>query len=180
MRKLIKKSQAMVELAILGPLVLVALGMLITYICKVNNDCYAIMQAFRGALAKSNTENKAVSFGTWHDPLMADATNPIVGKRTTSSGSAYAMWSICDAAENGQEDQKGSMWIKINYFPAYDISQAKGGGVEPRYLTWTSSTVNAGNNNGATYGSRSGGAGELMIYKIDKKYIFVQGRGHGR
>ncbi|MCF7907286.1 MAG: hypothetical protein K9L86_00195 [Candidatus Omnitrophica bacterium] len=170
-----KKAQAMVEMAILGPIVLVAVGMLVTYIAKVNNDQYALMAAFRYALAKSHAENKAVAYGTWDDRRMADATSPILGKKTTSSGAGYVLWAIPKVTGQGEDPKKG-MWMDVNRFPEYDLGeQASSGSVEPRYFTTTVSTVTAS----STSGGRHAGVVEAMIYKIDNKY-YGQARGHGR
>ncbi len=173
-----KKSQSMVEMAILGPLVLTALGFLVTYIAKVNNDQYALQAAFRYALAKSHQENKVVSYGTWDDRRMADATSPILGKKTTSSGAGYVMWAIPSVEGEGEDPETG-MWIDINRYPEYDISQLDSGSIEARYFTTTSSTVTAGSRQGAISTSRSAGVGEAMIYHIDEKMYVGQARGHG-
>lgn len=175
---ILKKSQAMVEMAILGPLVLMTLGMLVSYVVKVNNDSYALMQSFRYALAKSHMENKAISYGTWHDPPAADASNPIIGKKVTSSGAGYVMWAIPSVEDQGQDAQTG-MWIKINSGFETDISQQESGAVEPRYFTTSSSTVTANTNDGVVSTSRSGHSEEAMIYKVDNQ-IIPGFRVHGR
>ena len=175
-----RKAQAMVEMAVLGPLLIAALASLVTYVCKTNNDQYALQQAFRYALAKSHTDNKIVGYGTWDDRRMADATNPILGKKTTSSGAAQIHWAIPSVEENDQgeggADPEAALYIDINRFPEYDITQIGSGSVAPRYITVTDAKVSAGTGGGW----RHGGSGEVMIYKIGDKMYVVQGRAHGR
>ncbi|MBU1113367.1 MAG: hypothetical protein KKH93_05790 [Candidatus Omnitrophica bacterium] len=170
-----KKAQAMVEMAILGPLVLVALGMIVTYVAKVNNDQYALMQAFRYALSRSHRENKIVGYGTWDDRRMSDATNPISGRKTTSSGAGYVLWCI-PSVENKGKDPEAKLYVDINRFPEYDITQEGSGSIEPRYFTETVMTVSASESSGQKHGA----VGEQMIYKIGKSKRVVQARGHGR
>lgn len=173
------KAQALLELAIIGPVVLVALGLLVTYICKLNNDQYALMQAFRYALATSHTTNKAVGFGTWDDRRMASVTDPIIGDKVTSSGAGYAYWTI--PAVSG--DPEGSIWVKINRLPPIDVTQAQSGAIAPRYFTYTHKKVESENINGTITSSREGGAVEIMLYKVgsDKEGITIPyGRAHFR
>jgi hypothetical protein len=180
-----KKSQALVEMAILAPLVLMAVGMLVTYVVKLNNDQYAIMQAFRLALAKSHETNKAIGYGVWDDRRGADVTNPILGKKTTSSGSGAVLWGIPSVEGQGQ-DQETALYVKINYLPGIDVTTAGNGSIAPRYFTVASSSTTVTNNDGHISGSRSGGVGEFMLYKVggDNKIggstgiIIPYGRGH--
>ncbi|MDD4955452.1 MAG: hypothetical protein PHP17_05395, partial [Candidatus Omnitrophica bacterium] len=79
-----KRAQAMVELAILGPLLLMAVGFVVTYVCKLNNDQFELMEAFRYGLHKAHDKNKITSYGTWDDRRMANVSEPIIGQKTTS------------------------------------------------------------------------------------------------
>jgi len=174
------KAQAMVELAILGSLVLMTLGILVNYVAKLNNDQYALMQAFRHALAKSHQENKAVSYGTWDDRRMASAIQPILGQKTTSSGAGYVFWGIPSVSGCGQDSQTG-MWIKVNKgFGEYDISKLGSGSIQPIYFTQTSTEVVANSADGQISTSREGFTAEEMIYKIDEKISRPQARIHYR
>ncbi len=179
MKNKLIKSQAMVELAILGALVLMTFGILVNYVAKLNNDQYALMQAFRYALAKSHEENKAVSYGTWDDRMMASATSPIVGQKTTSSGAGYVFWAIPSVCGSGEDPQTG-MWMKINKgFGEYDISEASSGSVEPVYFTQIFSKVTADSVDGNIQTSRSSFVAEEMLYKIDRRIYKMQARVHG-
>ena len=139
------------------------------------------MQSFRNALAKAHDTNKIVSYGTWDDRRMVAVTNPIIGEKTTSSGSAVVHWSVNDVSEGG-EDPEDRTYVKINggIFPIkeYDLGPGQGGGIEPMYITTSGSKVEVNTQNNYTTSRRSGGVGEFMLYKVDKKY-FPQGRGHG-
>lgn len=178
-KKMSKKAQSLVELAILGPLVLVALGFLVAYICKLNNDQYALMQAFRYGLAQSHTDNKVVAFGTWDDRRMASVQQPIIGRKITSSGAGYVYWAIPSTTDAPQR----ALYIKINLLPPIDVTQAGSGAISPRYFTFTDSKIEVNNVNGTITSSRSGTVVETMIYKVGGKkngMIIPYARGHSR
>jgi len=195
-----KKAQAMIEMAILGPLLLVALGIVATYVAKLNNDHWVLMQAFRNALAKAHDTNEIVSYGTWDDRRMVSVTNPIIGEKTTSSGSACVHWSIPSVANEGSDgsacvhwsipsvanegsDSTDRTYVKINggwipFLKEYDLGSGQGGGIEAMYITTRGSKVEINTQNNYTTSRRSAGVGEFMLYKVGKKR-FIQGRGHG-
>jgi hypothetical protein len=181
-----KKTQAMLEMAALGPVVLVSVGIVVTYVAKLNGDQYQLMQSFRKALKHSHDENKAVAYGTWDDRRQADASNPIVGHKVTSSGAGYVMWAIPSVEDPGK-DPKKTMWMGINaaggrFGPVieYDLGeQASSGAITPMYNTITGENVSAHNVNGNVGSSRSAGVAEVMTYKIENRR-YGQGRGHGR
>lgn len=177
-----RKSQAMVEMAILGTLVLVALGMLVTYIDKLNNDQYTLMQAFRYALAKSHRQNKVVAYGTWDDRRMASATQPKVGDKVTSSAAGYVLWAVPSVQCQG-EDPEAEMWVNINSPPfgsEYNITHLDSGAIKPRYFTQTGSTVTADSTNGSISTERTAWTAEEIIYEIDEKMPVGQIRVKGR
>ncbi|UCC95655.1 MAG: hypothetical protein JSW40_02620 [Candidatus Omnitrophota bacterium] len=176
-----RRAQSMVEMAILGPLLLVAMGIVVTYVAKLNSDQWSLMQAFRNALAKAHSTNKIVSYGTWDDRRQASVTEPIIGSRVTSSGSACVHWSIPSVKGSGQDPQ-GETYVKINggIIPFLYEYKVKGdGGIEPRYFTFKNSKLTINTQKDYTRSSRSGGTGEVMIYKVGKSNIFVQGRYSG-
>lgn len=180
-----KLAQAMVEMAILGPIMLMALGVVVTYIAKLNGDQYQLMQAFRSALSKSHNDNKAVAYGTWDDRRQADASNPIVGQKITSSGAGYVLWAI-PSVENQGEDPEKKMYMAVNSFGGrfgmpieYDLGEeASSGGITPMYLTTTTDSLTVNNNNGKTSSTRSAIVGEVMTYKIGERR-YLQGRPSG-
>lgn len=182
-----KRTQAMVEMAILGTVVLMAFGALVTYIAKLNGDQYQLMQAFRRALKKSHDDNKIVAYGTWDDRRQADVSRPIVGKKTTSSGAGYVMWAIPSVEDQGEDPEK-TLWMGINalggrFGPVieYDLGeQQSSGGIAPSYLTVTGEVVRVQAKGGRASTSRSAGVGEVMIYEIGEQTTRVQARGHGR
>ncbi|MDD4294775.1 MAG: hypothetical protein PHP69_04620 [Candidatus Omnitrophica bacterium] len=185
---LIKKTQAMVEMAILVPLVIAAIGTVILYLCQLNGDQYQIMQAFRKALKKSHDENKAVSYGTWDDRRQADVNNPIVGQKVINSGSGAVMWAI-PSVEDGDTEQgnvKEKTYIAINsaggrFGPVieYDLGEKASGGVETRYVTTTYENLDVKTEDGQTSSTRSAGSAEVMMYKVGDKHNFTQGRVYG-
>lgn len=172
-----KKCQSMVEMAVLGPLMLVALGIAVTYIAKLNGDQYQLMEAFRYALQESHNRNKAVAYGTWDDRRQADASNPIIGQKVTSSGSAAVMWAI-PSVEGQGEDPEGQLIVRINQIP-YDI-QGSSGGIKPMYATITNENVNVNTNDGNINTSRTASVAEAMIYEVGDKQQIPQARGKAR
>jgi len=176
--KKFKKSmaQAMVELAILGPLLLMAAGFVVTYVCKLNNDQFELMEAFRNGLQEAHDTNKITSYGTWDDRRMASISEPIIGQKTTSSGAACVNWSIEDVTGEGN-DPETTTFVKVNT-QEYDLGEGSSGGIEPMYITTKGSSVVINSSNNRTSSTHSGGTGEFMLYKIDKKN-YPQGRGSG-
>jgi hypothetical protein len=174
------KAQAMVELAILGPLLLMAVGFVATFVCKLNNDQYELQKAFRFALQGAHDTNKILSVGTWDDRRMVDINLPIIGQKTTSSGSAAVAWSIEDVTGEGAEPGSDT-YVKINMPPPVKLNPklTKGsGGIEPFYFTGKSSGVSINTVNNHISSSHSAGVGEGMIYKMNKQFV-GQGRGSG-
>ena len=95
------------------PLLVLAVGIAVTYIAKLNGDQYQLMQAFRRALKKSHDDNKAVAYGTWDDRRQVDASNPIIGQKISSSGSGAVMWAIPSVEDQGESPKK-TLWMGIN------------------------------------------------------------------
>lgn len=171
------KAQAMVELAILGPLLLMAVGFVVTYVAKMNNDQFELMEAFRKALSKAHDTNKVTSYGTWDDRRMASVSEPIIGQKTTSSGSAVVHWAI-EGVTGEQDDKTESTTIVRVNLPEYDLGEGGAGSVEPLYITGKASSVTINSTNNVTASTHSGGVGEFMLYKINNKN-YPQGRGSG-
>ncbi len=170
-----KKAQAMVELAILGPILLMALGIIATYVAKLNSDQWMLMSAFRNALVKAHDNNQIASYGTYDDRRMVSAVEPIIGQKIGSSGAGYVHWSINDVTEGGDPNPDSQTYVKIN---AIEYPVQGGGGVEPTYFTYKGSKVDIKTEGERVTSTRSGGVGEVMIYKVGEQYFF-QGRGHG-
>ncbi|MCM8831731.1 MAG: hypothetical protein NC918_06045 [Candidatus Omnitrophica bacterium] len=179
----LKLSQAMVELAILGPFLLATFGLILTYVTKLNNDQWILMSAFRHALARAHDTNKIVSYTAWDDRNQASVEEPIIGRKATSSAGATVHWSINDVTEGGDPNAGSGAYMKINggaipFLYEYKLNEGSGGGIEPTYISWERSAVTVNSQNGFTHTSRHAGLAEVMIYKVDKQ-VFVQGRGHG-
>lgn len=177
-----KKSQALVEMAILGPLLLMAVGIVATYVAKLNNDQWELMRAFRYNLQKSHDDNKVVSFGTWDDRRMVSVSEPIIGQKITSSGSSTLHWAI-PSVQNQGEDPENTTIVKINggVVPGlyeYDLGSGKSGGIEPSYITFKKSEVTINEKNGNIASNRRASTTEIMHYKIDKNR-YTQVRVHG-
>lgn len=171
-----KKAQAMVELAVLGPLLLMAVGFVVTYVCKLNNDQFELMEAFRHGLQKAHDTNKITSYGTWDDRRMANVSEPIIGQKTTSSGSACVNWVIEDVTGEGKDPQTTTV-VKVN-MPEYDLGEGASGGIEPLYITTKGSSVVINSTNRRTSSTHSARTGEFMLYKINNRN-YPQGRGSG-
>jgi|GEM_PF-1364634 hypothetical protein len=176
--KKIKKSraQAMVELAILGPLLLMSVGFIVTYVCKLNNDQFELMEAFRHGLQKAHDTNKITSYGTWDDRRMANVSEPIIGQKTTSSGSACVNWAIEDVTGEGKDPESTTV-VKVNT-PEYDLGEGASGGIEPLYITTKGSSVVINSDSNRTSSTHTAGTGEFMLYKINNSN-YPQGRGSG-
>lgn len=180
-----KLAQAMMEMAVLAPLVLIAVGIVVTYAAKMNGDQYQLMQAFRRALKKSHDDNKAVAYGTWDDRRQADASNPIIGQKITSSGSGAVMWAI-PSVENQGEDPEKTLWMGVNSAGGkfgmpieYDLGEnASSGGITPMYITTSSVNLSINRSDGSVSSTRSGGVAEVMTYKMDDTR-YPQARGSG-
>jgi hypothetical protein len=184
------KAQAMVELAILGPLVLIAAGILIIYTGKVNNDQYFLMEAFRYGLKKSHDMNKPTGYGSYDDRMQVSINRPIIGEELVSGGASYTMWAIPSVQDNGgkQEDSQSQVWAKLNDFGdipgapnANEVNATRAGStsVTPTVFIGTGEGISVTNNNGVVVSSRSGGAGGGMVYRVGKKVWAGFGRGHG-
>ncbi|MDD5070468.1 MAG: hypothetical protein PHV17_07035 [Candidatus Omnitrophica bacterium] len=176
-----KKCQAMIEMAILAPVLLVTVGLIVTYACKMNNDQWVLMEAFRRALATSHNTNKIISYGTWDDRMMASVQQPIIGQQTPSSGSACVMWVVNDVTGNG-EDPEGETYVKVNggmwtMGHEYPLGEPASGGIETMRIATTGSSLTVNTQDTQTRSSRTGGSGEFMLYKINEKE-YPQGRVH--
>lgn len=173
------------EMAVLAPLLVLAVGIAVTYIAKLNGDQYQLMQSFRRALMKSHNDNKAVAYGTWDDRRQADTSNPIIGQKIASSGSGAVMWAIPSVEDQGK-DPKKTLWMGINsaggrFGPPieYDLGeQASSGAITPMYVTVTTQSLNINRADGQTTSTRSAGTAEVMTYKIDKTR-YPQARASG-
>ncbi len=164
-------------MAILGPVLLAALGILVTYIVKLNEDQYMEMEAFRYALKQAHDHNKVVGYGTWVDINRADVGNPIIGSRVMSSGSGHVHWAITNVTGCGQ-DPLGKLFVKINLME-YDMLGAQSGAIKPTYFTSTFEKVTVNKADNATSSNRSSGYAEGMLYQVEGRYI-PQAWGHGR
>lgn len=184
LKSISKKSQAMVELAVLGALFLMGVSFVVTYVAKLNNDQWTLMEAFRRGLAKAHDTNQIVSYGTWDDRRMASVQEPITGQKTPSSGSSCISWSIPSVQGSGQDPQ-GSTYVKVNggiwAIPGlneYNLGPGAGGGIEPLYVTVKGSQVTINSDTGSTTSTHSAGTGEFMLYKINGKN-YPQARASG-
>jgi hypothetical protein len=180
------KAQSMIELVILGPLVLVAAGVLITYTAKVNNDQYFLMEAFRYALKKSHDLNKPTGYGVYDDRMQVSINRPAVGEEMVSGGAGYAMWAVPCVQDGKQEDSQNQIWVKANDWgdlPGLpnerEATEAGSTSIESTAFIGTGEGVNVNINNGVAHSSRSGGAGGGYIYKVGKKMYMGFIRGHG-
>ncbi|MBU2103201.1 MAG: hypothetical protein ABH865_01365 [Candidatus Omnitrophota bacterium] len=181
-----RKTQAMLEMAILGPILLTAFGIVVTYIVKMNNDQYYLMEAFRRALKASHDSNKAVAYGTWDDRRGANVQDPVVGQKITSSGAGYVLWAIPNVEEGGESnDPQDTTYVKVNDVNSirglpiiYNLGPGQGGSIETYYITTTGKTLTVNTDNNRITSTLAGGTGEVMIYEINKKK-YVQGRASG-
>ncbi len=172
-----RTAQALVEMAVLGPLLLVALGILVTYIVKLNDDQYMLMEAFRSALKQAHDHNKVVGYGTWADHGRASVKQPIIGEKIMTSGAGHVHWTVTDVTNCGQ-DPKAKLFVKINMME-YDLMKESSASIKPTYVTGTSETITVTKNQNRVNSTRSAGSGEFMLYKVGDTKI-PQGRGHGR
>ncbi|MBD3246930.1 MAG: hypothetical protein GF333_08010 [Candidatus Omnitrophica bacterium] len=184
MRDLRHKGQSLLEMAILGPVLLMAFGIVVTYIAKANADQYQLQEAFRRALKKSHDENKAISYGTWDDRRQASPEDPGIGQKLPASGAGFVLWAIPSVDERG-EDTQDNTYVKMNEVMSirgipieYNLGPGGSGAVEKTYyISGTNKTLNVNTNNRRTTSSMSAVVGETMIYKINGQH-YAQGRAH--
>ena len=97
------RGQAMVEFAILGSIVLVILGMLLSYLQRMDDQQYGQMESFRRALQKSNTYQGDESEGAGasvqltmieHRRQAALGTGFGKGSLSSTNSSANVFWAI--------------------------------------------------------------------------------------
>ncbi len=177
-----KKTQAMIELAILGPILLAAVGIVVTYVNKLNNDQWILMSAFRNALAKAHDTNNIVHYTTYDDRPLASANAPILGQAVGSSAGASAHWAIRDVSEGSSDNTaQPENYLKINggAIPGlYEYRIEEMEGIESSRFVYDRMAINVNMDNQQTVSSRSAGRDEVIIYKVGSQ-IFVQARSHG-
>lgn len=184
------KAQAMIELAILGPLVLVAAGILITYVAKVNNDQYYLMEAFRYGLKSSHDLNRPTGYGTYDDRPQVSINKPIIGEEMVSGGASYTMWAIPGVQDDAQEDPQSQVRVKANDWGdlplmfnrnEHDVTDDGSTALTPTVVSFESEGVKVINNNGKITSRRSGGAAGVNAYAVGDNHLpsIVFFRGHG-
>lgn len=123
-----KKGQAVVELAIFGSIILVAFGILLSYLQRMNDQQYVQMEAFRRGLAKACTylgetsegAGASVQYTLMQDRRYVDLSGDLgKGSSTTLSASSSVFWPVpkvgAPAAENLlvykiNEDERSRNW----------------------------------------------------------------------
>ena len=176
-----KKSQAIVEMGVFAGVTLLALGILVSYVAKMNSDQYMLMESFRYALKKAHDENKIVAYGTWDDRRQTSVQSPIVGEKITSSGAGYVHWAMPSVEDKGEDPEK-ALYVRINEIE-YEVDPEKGGSIVPEYYTTTFDNIDAKTtSSGDIKSSRTAGAVEEMIYEIggDEGEKVFQARAHIR
>ena len=89
-----KKAQAILEIGVLGALILMVFAVLLTYIQRLNDDQYTLMNNFREALKKAHDENAIVSYTTLDDRKHLNLYSPLQGQRAMASSSNNVHWSV--------------------------------------------------------------------------------------
>ena len=106
----LKKSQALVEMAIFGTLMLVVLGSLLSYLQKMNEQQYVTQEAFRRSLAKAYEVRSSANYTVMVSKRDASIGSPLVGDRSSYSGSGAVVWGILDE----DEDDPGGSFYRVN------------------------------------------------------------------
>ena len=103
MKKKLKKSQALMEMAILGTIILAILGSLLSYLQKMNEQQYLTQESFRRALAKSYDVQSLTNYTVMANKRNVSVNSPLLGDRGSYSGSSTVLWGITppDAKDNG-------------------------------------------------------------------------------
>ena len=110
MKKKLKKSQALVEMAIFGTLILAILGSLLSYLQKMNEQQYVKQEAFRQALAKSDDVQSSVNYTVMTNKRNVSVHSPLVGDRGSYSSASTVLWGITPEGE----ENLGGVYYKIN------------------------------------------------------------------
>ena len=106
-------SQAAVEMAIFGSLIIVALGLILSYGQRLDNIQQIKMESFRKALQRAYYRNSAVSYSMRRDSYLADG-NYGFGQPTSASGSATVMWQKGQPGDWETEGNPSFSYHKIN------------------------------------------------------------------
>jgi len=177
-----KKSQALVEMGVFAGVTLMVLGILVTYVAKMNSDQYTLMESFRYALKKAHDENRIVAYGTWDDRRQTSVKEPIVGEKIQSSGAGYVHWAIPSVENKGKNPEK-KLYVRINEIE-YEIEPEKGGVIAPEYYTVTFNNIETTTDDSGNIKSRrTAGATEEMVYEVGGKEegkTFKQKRAYRR
>jgi len=94
-----KKAQAATEMAIFATLILIAISFLLSYIQRIEDRQYLIMETFRRALWKANHNNASVSYSCIETRRQADLFAPLKGSRSQESASSSVFWAVPKVGE---------------------------------------------------------------------------------
>lgn len=110
---MMKKGQAVLELAVLGSLIIMAFSVLLMYGQRFEDQQAVKMEAFRLALQKAWQRNSSVSYTLKRD---SRAFNLLAGfnQPSTLSASAQVMWQKGAPGEQGSKDQASFSYYQIN------------------------------------------------------------------
>ena len=107
MRQVNSKGQATVEMAVLGSLIIVLFGALISMGVSMNEQQTALMESFRMSLRKAYDNNGFVSYNVLkHVRVPSPTGGPFEGNRQSVSAGSSVLWSIGDVENFG--------YMKIN------------------------------------------------------------------
>ncbi len=111
------KSQAVLEMALFGGLIIAVFSSVLYYIQAINGRQLTTMKVFRRALRKANHENAVVQYSLLDVKRNMDINAPFRGSRTQDSASASVYWAV---PKVGKMANTGSFYGVNSYEFEYD------------------------------------------------------------
>ncbi|MCF7916265.1 MAG: hypothetical protein K9L61_00615 [Candidatus Omnitrophica bacterium] len=108
------KAQAILEMAIFASLLFIVFGSLLSYLQNMQDKQYVLQESFRRALAKSRSNNAAVTYTIIEARRRPNINSPLAGERSSTSASAVVNWAVPDILEDGSVDNVSQTWYKVN------------------------------------------------------------------
>lgn len=109
MRRFVK-SQAILEMAIFGSIILMMTSTLLSYTQRMNNQQYLSHEAFRLALEKARDNNASVSYTIFENKRNTSIFSPLKGDKGQLSASAVVYWGVPELGYTAVKET----WYKFN------------------------------------------------------------------
>lgn len=117
------KSQAILEMAIFGTIILTLLATVISYVQRMNDQHYVAHEAFRSALKQAHDaydgQGASVSYTIFDHNRSVNPFSPVRGEKGQVSGSAVVYWAVPTAEDEDDEDydkELSETWYKFGEY----------------------------------------------------------------